>query len=223
VAISNVSPGVYTEELDFSLYAARLATAIYGVVGVATKGQTNRLTLTANEGTLETNFGPTAPSIARDEEGVRIGGTQGLYHMKHFLKNGSIGYFIRVAGSNLAFSSVDLTNVGTYYGGYVGAVAVLRVVALSEGTWADGTISVQITHIDANTYNLDVFEQGVRVETYYNVTQATVENQVNGVSTRVTVEVLDPTQIPGETLDPITARAIQVSLDGGDDGLYAST
>jgi phage tail sheath protein FI len=223
VAISNVSPGVYTEELDFSLYAARLATAIYGVVGVATKGQTNRLTLTANEGTLETNFGPAAPSIARDEDGVRIGGTQGLYHMKHFLKQGSIGYFIRVAGSNLAYASVDLNNVGTYYGGYVGAVSVLRVVAITEGTYFNGNVSVQVTHVDTNTYNLDIFEQGVRVETYFSVTQATVAGQVNGVSRLVTVEVLDATQIPGETLDPITARPIQVALDGGNDGLYAST
>lgn len=223
MAISNVSPGVFTQEFDFSLYAARLATAVYGVVGSASKGPLNQLTLTANEGLLESTFGPPDPALARDSDGVRIGGTQGTYHMKHFLKNGSIGYFIRVAGSNLAFASVDLNNVGTYYSGYVGATAVLRVTALTEGTHANGLISVQITHVDATTYTLEIFEQGSRVETYFNVTQANVENQVNGVSTRVTVEVLDPTQIPGETLDPISARGIQVSLNGGNDGVYAST
>lgn len=223
MAISNVSPGVFTQEFDFSLYAARLATAVYGVVGTATKGPVNQLTLTANEGFLESIFGPTAPSVARDSDGVRIGGTQGLYHMKHFLKNGSIGYFIRVAGSNLSFASVDLNNVGTYYSGYVGATSVLRVTARTEGTWANGRIGVQVTHVDATRYNLEIFEGGNRVEQYLNVAQATVENQVNGVSDRVTVEVLDASQIPGETLDPISARSIRVSLDGGNDGVYAST
>ena len=67
------SPGVFTQELDFSLYAARLATAIYSVVGVATKGPINQLTLTGNESFLEETFGPATPSIARDADGVRRG------------------------------------------------------------------------------------------------------------------------------------------------------
>lgn len=221
--ISNVSPGVYTQELDFSLYTARLASAIFGAVGVATKGPLNKLTLVSNEGSLETTFGPPAPSAAKDEDGYNIGGTQLLYQTKHFLKNGSIAQVVRVAGPNLAFASVELNNVGTYYDGYIGATEVLRVTALSEGTWANGVVSIQIVHIDDTTYNLYVFQGSSKIESYQNVTQATVEARINGVSTLITVEVLSSSYIPGETLDPITAKYVTVSLDGGDDGLYAST
>jgi hypothetical protein len=223
VALSRVSPGVYFQELDFSLYSARLSTAIYGVVGTATKGPINQLTLIPNDGVLESIFGPPAPSKARDSDGVRIGGTQALYHMKHFLREGSVAYFVRVAGENLAFASVDMNNVGTYYGGYIGAVSVLRITAITPGSYYNGRVGIRVTHVDASTYNLDVFEQGNLIESFRNVTQSTIEGQVNGVSNIVTVEVLDPTQIPGETLHPITARPIQVNLDGGDDGIYAST
>lgn len=223
MAISNVSPGVYTQELDFSLYTARLATAIFGVVGAATRGKVNSLTLLSNEGTLEETFGPAAPSVAEDEDGVRIGGTQALYHAKHFLKNGSILYFVRVAGDNLAYASLQLDNVGTYYGGSYSGTPVLEAVAITPGTWANSQVSLQIVHINATTYTLSVYYQGQKVESYPNITQANVESSVNGVSQYITVTVLDSSQIPGETLDPVTAKAITVGLGDGDDGLYAST
>ena len=223
MANSFVSPGVYAKELDFSLYVSRLSTSIFGVVGTATKGEVNTLSLYSDVSGLETTYGFPSPSVAVDADTVRIGGTQGVYQAGQYLKNGSLLYFVRVAGDNLAYASLDITNVGTYYGGYAGAETVLSITAITPGTWYNDNVGVRITHVDATTYDLDVYEQGSKVETYPSVTQATVASRVNGVSTRITLIVDDDTQIPGETLDPITARQLTATLDGGDDGVYAKT
>lgn len=223
MAVTNPAPGIYTEELDFSQYTTQLSSAIYGVVGTATKGDVNTLTFVGDASKLKTTFGPFSASAAMDEDGVRIGGAQGLYQMDHYLSQGSNGWFVRVAGPNLAYASLTLTNVSTYYGAYSGATDVLTITAITPGTWANDNIGIRIVHVDTDTYNLFVYEGGVSVETYYSCTQATVESKINGVSSRITVEVEDSTQIPGETLDQITARPNQAYLDDGDDGIYAST
>lgn len=220
MGVSFVSPGVYTQELDFSLYAVRLSSAIFGVVGTATKGEVNELSLLGGGDALSNEYGNPAASVAVDADGVYIGGTQGLYQGGHFCRNGSILYFVRVAGSNLAYGSVTIDNTGTYYSGGTNA---LQVLGITPGTWVNGQVSINIENVDATTYNLKVYWQGAKVEEYKSVTQATVASSINGVSQYITVTVLDDTVIPGETLDPITAKPIRVDLDDGDDGIYAST
>lgn len=223
MANSYSSPGVYTQELDFSLVVARLSTAIYGIVGAATRGNVGELTQLGSADALFTQYGSPAPSLAVDADGVHIGGTQALYQGDHFFKNGSIVYFSRVAGTNLAYASLTLDDNGTYY---AGGTDCLTLTAITPGTWANDDLAIQISDADTTatpkTYTLSVFWQGNKVETYKLLNQSTVESAINGVSNYITADVLDLDFIPGDTLDAVTARANYSALGGGDDGLYAS-
>lgn len=54
---SQISPGVVIRELDFSQYAERVTSSIFGVVGVAQKGPVNKVTTVTNEQQLISTFG----------------------------------------------------------------------------------------------------------------------------------------------------------------------
>ena len=88
-----VSPGVYTTETDFSLYAPALSTSIFGVVGTAEKGSTDEITLITDEASLINTFGkPSANHYAmyagirylrygRQLKFVRVAQTLTVYHI----------------------------------------------------------------------------------------------------------------------------------------------
>ncbi|KKN55277.1 hypothetical protein LCGC14_0583680, partial [marine sediment metagenome] len=220
MGVAFVSAGTFVDERDFSAFISRVSTAVYGVVGAATKGAVNELTLINSQPQFDRTFGPPAPSEAVDTDGVPIGGTQMSYESKHYLTNGSSLFVMRVAGTNLATATVSIDDDGTYY---AGGTNVLTFSALTPGTAANGNIGITIEAVSPTNYNVFIQENNARVEKYLNVSQSTVENAINGISTVVTVQVLDISTPPGQTLDPITAQLIAVFMAGGDDGLFGKS
>ena len=71
-----VSPGVYSREVNYSLYVPQLAQSILGMVGTASKGPTDEVTLITDEATLIDTFG--RPS----------GDHLGLYAAIRYLRHG---------------------------------------------------------------------------------------------------------------------------------------
>lgn len=220
MAVGFVSAGSFVDERDFSAFISRVSTSIFGVVGAATKGVVNQLTLINSQPQYDRTFGPPAPSEAVDADGIPIGGTQMSYHAKHYLINGSTLFAMRVAGTNLASGTVTIDDDGTYY---AGGVNVLRFTALTPGTAANGNIGITIEAVTATTFNVFIIENNAQVEKFLNVTTATVEAAINGISGVVTATVLDATKTPGQTLDPITALLTPAFMTGGDDGLFAKS
>ena len=48
----NTSPGLYTREIDASQYVPEISTSILGMIGTASKGPTDEVTLITNEAQL---------------------------------------------------------------------------------------------------------------------------------------------------------------------------
>ncbi len=220
MGVAFVSAGSFVDERDFSAFIGRVSTAVFGVVGAATKGPVNELTLINSQPQFDRVFGPAAISEAVDADNVPIGGTQMPIHSRHYLINGATLWVMRTAGDNLAFATVTIDDDGTYY---AGGTDVIRFTALTPGTHANGNIAVSIEAVDATNYNVFITENNAQVEKFLNVNQSTVEAAINGISTVLTVEVLVPGSPPGETLDPISALLTSVFMAGGDDGLFAKS
>ena len=165
MGVAFVSAGTFVDERDFSAFISRVSTAVYGVVGAATKGAVNELTLINSQPQFDRTFGPPAPSEAVDTDGVPIGGTQMSYESKHYLTNGASLFVMRVAGSNLATASVAIDDDGTYY---AGGTDVIRFLALTPGTAANGNIGITIEAVSATNYNVFIRENNAQVEKYLN-------------------------------------------------------
>jgi phage tail sheath protein FI len=196
----NISPGVYTKELDFSVYAPRLASTIFGIVTTAAKGPLNELTLITDEAQLVDTFGPPGPLH------------YGMYAAIQYLRQGRILLVVRVA-------TYDQTAVGYLRNGANDQNAA-KLDPTSSGSWGnDLTVTVQDTLGEG--YRLTVKFRGVQVEVYDGVLigsanqnrQTYIETQINGVSQYLTVQDLNGAD---ETLKVGT-----FGLSGGDDGAPA--
>lgn len=105
-----VSPGVYVLERDLSDYAPALATSIFGVVGAASWGPVNELSLITNENKLINDFGKPALSGSSPDYTARYPAvTSGI----HYLRNGSQFFMIRVVDGNEVKATVDIPDDGT--------------------------------------------------------------------------------------------------------------
>jgi len=203
-----ISPGVYSRELDFSLYAPQLAQSILGIVGTASKGPTDEITLITDEATLVSTFGP--PSTDH----------LGLYAALRYLRRGKQLKFVRVA-------NYDDSALG-YLRNAANTTNAALLTAVSTGSWAnDITVVVSAgTGLDpasgAATYKLTVRYDGVTVEVYdlllFGTAYADYDNyistRINGVSAYISV-----TPVPTET--DLLASATAVTMAGGDDGAPA--
>jgi len=203
-----VSPGIYTKETDFSLYAPQLATSIFGVVGTATKGPVNEVTLITDEASLVTTFGP--PS----------GSHLSLYAAIRYLRKGNQLTFVRVA-------TYDQTAMEDF-NAPSGPVA-MTVSAVSSGSWGND-ISLTIangTAIDPETgvatYKIVVYSDGSTAEVYdmivfdpaYSTAKNFITTRINGVSDYISVS-------HGLGYNTLALHATPVSLVGGDDGAPAT-
>ena len=68
-----IAPGVYTREIDRSLYAPQLSTTIVGMVGLAKKGKVNVPTLIANMNQFIEKFGAPVPDFVISDQGEMVG------------------------------------------------------------------------------------------------------------------------------------------------------
>lgn len=131
--VNLVSPGVYIRELDFSDYAARIATTVLGIVGVAKKGPIHQPTLITTEQELIDTFGTppdvTAGANERQRLTVTASGTvSGNFTVKYqgvATSNIAVG-----AGSGAALQAAleAISGIG------VGNVSVSGNITASGGT-----------------------------------------------------------------------------------------
>lgn len=86
-----VSPGVYTREIDLSLYVPALSSTIVGMVGVTTKGPTQERTYITNQQQFIDTFGQPDAAV-----GVEA------YAALQYLRRGRQLWFVRVVGDSAA-------------------------------------------------------------------------------------------------------------------------
>ena len=177
-----VSPGAYSRERDFSLYAPQLGTSVFAVVGTATKGPFDELTLITDEGSLTATFG--RASVAH----------LGLMSAVHYLRRGRQLYFIRVGTYYvslplLAREVQDTGSLGT----------AITITPTSPGSWVNA-LSVSITAgTVAGTYRITITETvagiAYTVDRYDNLLLGAVntasanyiETRINGISDYISV------------------------------------
>ncbi len=184
-----VSPGLYSREIDLSLYAPALATTIVGCVGGARKGPLNELV--------------SVTSIPELTDKLGLPTTQAGYAAVQYLRKGSALWFIRVGDDDAAASEATLVDSSSG--------ATLYVRAVSPGTWADGIVVV-VTAGSVAGVKLTVLEGRVAREAYDNVTKANFATSVTG-SSYITLADANPSN----TNNPKSGQTL--TLAGGDDGL----
>jgi len=197
-----ISPGVYSRELDLSLYVPQLAQSILGLVTTASKGPTNEITLITDENALISTFGiPSAEHL-------------GIYAAIMYLRRGRQLKVIRVADYDQTAEGVIRNDGDT-----ADAVAMS---ALSTGSWGNNTSVVVSAGTDAGTYRITVLYNGGTTEVYdllkvgaANVNDSNyIETRINGVSEFISV-IADSAQTT------LAVSSVAVSLAGGDDGAPA--
>lgn len=194
-----VSAGVFSREVDLSLYVAQLSSTIHGLCNTFTRGPMNVATLITSENALTQTFGPPTPD------------SQGWYAAREYLRQGNNLQVVRAGRTaGLAYSTVSvldalsaatITVEGESYGSFLNGAGL----AVTAGTQA-GT--VKLTLVDINS---------VVLEQYDNINKANCEANINGVS-----EYIQVTNIllggPGE---PATGQAL--TFAGGTDGISGLT
>lgn len=189
-----LSPGVYTSELDFSLYAMELASSIFGVVVTADKGPINEVTLITNEGDLVNTFGnPTSSQF-------------GLLSAIRYLRRGRALKVVRVAGYGYTAASASILNELGYQ--------ALIATAVSDGIWGND-ISVLVATGTSQGFKISVLFDGDVAEVFDDVllTPSTddyyIETKINGESSYISIQVVD---------DSSDLAAGTTPLTGGDAG-----
>jgi len=160
-----VAPGVQTREIDLSLYVPALGSMIFGLIGGARKGETEKLTEVG--------------SIAEYTDKFGIPTTKMGYIAREYLRNGRSLVIVRI-GNAEAVATINLTGDAT-----VVADAVI-LTAVSSGTWAN-SLSCEITagSAGAGFVKITFKESGVVVDTIDDIvdTPAAVVTAVNDVLT----------------------------------------
>ena len=83
----HLSPGVYTREIDLSLYPAQASTSVVGMVGTAVKGPLNAETLITSPAQFTETFGDPTPE------------SYGGYAALQYLEKGNRLYYVRVGAT----------------------------------------------------------------------------------------------------------------------------
>jgi uncharacterized protein len=139
--------GVYSEEVDLSLYAPQLSTSICGLVGAFRKGPVDQITFISNRTQFEQVFG----TPLRGELGFAA------HAALYFLRWGNQLKVVRVGDDDVARSEADL------FADDSAATLIGSIQGVTEGEWADG---LQIA-IEAEVVPTE--EDPSVVETVYNV------------------------------------------------------
>ncbi len=208
-----LAPGAYWRELDYSNYALRLSTSIFGAVGGAEWGPMNEPTLITNEGALTRTFGP----LAADD--------MGLYGVQRYLRRGRQCYYVRIGSSTPTKEAVKATVDIEDAGGFT----VMTFDGLYEGAFGNFLqIDIQAA-AEASRYNVRVLypadAKGSTLSselfTAVHLTDPNDSRYIEKVinegtqdfsrSAWVRVTVIDPMAIPVSTISPLP-------LTGGNSG-----
>lgn len=125
-----IAPGVYSEEIDLSLYVPQLSTCILGLVGGFQKGPTDTITLITTPTQFEQVFG----TPMRGDVG------HAAHAALYFLRWGNQLKVVRVVDGNEAYASDTLSRA-------VGGTSMGLIQGVTHGDWAAG-IQVVITAIE---------------------------------------------------------------------------
>ena len=143
------APGINIRLFDLSVFAPQITTAIFGMVGPATKGPVNQFTQFTDEGNF-VNF-----------HGRPVDRQYGPRGAIRYFRGGNQLNYIRVAGKNLATALATLVSEAP-------ARPILGLDAASAGTWANDELQVSVTYngdpTNPESYNLLVFQSGQLVD-----------------------------------------------------------
>lgn len=186
---SQVSAGVYSREIDLSLYAPALSTTILALVGGAHWGPVDEPYYIG--------------SIPEYVDVFHIPVTQMGYAAWQFLRQGRQLWVNRVADGNAAQSVATLVDAGD--------ANTLFVKGKYVGTRADGLV-VTTEAGTTSGVKLRVYENGFLLETFDNVTKANFATAVTS-SKYIVLEDANALNVN----DPKVAQ--NLTLSGGDNGL----
>jgi hypothetical protein len=133
-----LSPGVTWEELDFTSYAAQLATSIFGVVGQASKGKLNEPITVISATDMVKKLGNPSEDYA----------DSALYALDQYFKKGKSALFVRIT------DGTEATSVSVYIQDSGAIENLFRVKAISPGTWGDD-LAFTVVNIDATLLEFD--------------------------------------------------------------------
>lgn len=203
-----VAPQINIRVTDLTLYAPRTTRAVMGCVGPATKGPVNRLLDFTDEGNFVSQMGRPKDRMYSQRGFIR------------YQRRGDKGKYVRIAGANLAASTLTLFAAD-------GVTPILLLTAASAGTWADNQfLQVAITHNGTQSYNLLVYQDGVLTdEQFIGLTNGIVETRVNNNSSRISVQLAlgVGTTFPAQTINTVTGALDRRGFTGGDDGAFAKS
>jgi phage tail sheath protein FI len=224
-----IAPGVYTEEIDLSLYVPQLSTSILGLVGGFQKGPLDQITFIANRTQFEQIFG----TPLRGEVGFAA------HAALYFLRWASQLKVVRVSGHTVPDVPDATKSVAPIFRDDSSGIQIGQARGVTEGDWADGIQVVFTTEdvpseedpaIPETLYNVFIYDIGTGItDSFGNVnfsgvapleffedvvfddTDATnyVEKIVNGNSLYITLNMTE------ESNPDITMTYL---LAGGDDG-----
>lgn len=210
-----VAPNVDIRVFDLSVYAPRVSGAIVGVVGPASKGPINQLSDFTDEGTF-VNY-----------HGTPVDSHHGPRAMIRYFGRGNQGKYTRIAGPNLSTAVLTLYAPDGETPILLLKAAGTTAAGLAEnpGTWANGLLSVDVTHNGTQSYNLNVYFKGQRVEPYVGLDNGNIVTRIN-TGSRYIMATLAPgagATFPGETVNTVTGAVDKLTFAGGDDGAFATT
>lgn len=194
------SAGPKSQIVDLSVYTSGNSPTVFGIVGPATKGELNKAVLCTSPSDFIKKFGEplsqSYPALAAIET----------------LKQANKVYFVRIANSNVAKASATILE---------GVENFLTFEAITEGTWANNRLSIEITDVNVKECTVKVVYDGSVVEKYKVSVDSNasnyIETEINSVSEYITV--LDEKN--GQATSAPTAQT--VTLDGGNDGADSLT
>lgn len=199
MGLSQVSPGVYSNELDFSLYVPALSTTKVAMIGSAPKGTPEVRTEISTEEQLINTFG--VPTVNHEA----------LHAAIQYLRQGNQLSFVRVAGYNEATGEATVRNE-------TDSADAVVFTPTSSGSWVNGGSSgLQVVIEDGsitNTYLVTVKWRGIVVEKYDAVV-LTPTTSSDFIETRMENSKYCTAEVQGAetTMDLGT-----VNFTGGDDG-----
>ena len=143
-----ISPGVYIQERDDSLYTPGASPAIFGIIGTSTQGTEDEATLVTSQGQLTSLFGR-----PRTKD-------YGMHAAIEALKVANIVYFVRISGSNASKGFVTVQDTGS--GALPASILASNVSpynlisGTSEATLGTRTGSLEFTYDDGAGSNTDI-------------------------------------------------------------------
>ncbi len=208
------APGLQIRLFDLSVFSPQITTAIFGMVGPATKGPVNRLNEFTDEGTFV------------DFHGRPVDRQYGPRGAIRYFRAGNQLKYVRVGGKNLRTATLTLVDANNN--------PILNLFAATggvdnPGTWANDTLQVSVLFngdpLNPTSYNLQVFQEGQPVEQHTAQDNGIIVNTLANNSTRIRAELVSGAgaTFPAQTVDPVTGEVLRNPFTGGDDGAFAKT